>query len=554
MCIVELKKWTSVRPCDEGLLEYLEDIIGTNQYVEHIELKAKSLEELNEKRGTQVNRLKLVEKERDALDGAKQEAEKYMAKERELLKTRSILYQLFVQETQTNVNKIAASKAELDQKLEHERAKYSEHQDKVTALEAAHKQHAAALGKLRGELDKASKEFAEFERKDIKHREDLKNMKARAKKLDDKVGKDTAKQGEMAAECAAIEEEVPALEAKKVELEDRVVKEEAALDTLMESLKDEMAKIGAELYAAQAEMSPWEGKIADAKARVDVATAERTLLTTAREEATRRLSEARAGVTAAEATAAAKTEEISDAEATLEGERARATERREAEAAARTQESAATEVTREIRGRLELRRSAADAERSQGVIVQALMAAKAKGKIKGVLGRLGDLGAIDRKYDVAVSTACSALDYIVVETTADAQACVTHLRANNLGRAVQVYTLKPTLKSAGTKRLKLKYDNLLTNSAVKSNLRRYTWAWPPSSSWRSSCTCSTRWPSRRGARPRSPARRRGSSTSSSPRSRAWPWPSTTACARPPWRTTSTPRPRSRTRGGSGGAW
>jgi len=27
------------------------------------------------------------------------------------------------------------------------------------------------------------------------------------------VGKDTAKQGEMAAECAAIEEEVPALEA-----------------------------------------------------------------------------------------------------------------------------------------------------------------------------------------------------------------------------------------------------------------------------------------------------------------------------------------------------
>jgi hypothetical protein len=33
---------------------------------------------LNEKRGSQVNRLKLVEKERDALDSAKQEAEAYM--------------------------------------------------------------------------------------------------------------------------------------------------------------------------------------------------------------------------------------------------------------------------------------------------------------------------------------------------------------------------------------------------------------------------------------------------------------------------------------------
>ena len=52
-----------------------------------------------------------------------------------------------------------------------------------------------------------------------------------------------------------------------------------------------------------------------------------------------------------------------------------------------------------------------------------------------MLGRLGDLGAVDAKYDVAVSTACGALDYVVVETTADAQACVAHLRAHNLGVA-----------------------------------------------------------------------------------------------------------------------
>ena len=40
----------------------------------------------------------------------------------------------------------------------------------------------------------------------------------------------------------------------------------------------------------------------------------------------------------------------------------------------------------------------------------------------------GDLGAIDAKYDVAVSTAVGALDYIVVETTSDAQRCVEYLR------------------------------------------------------------------------------------------------------------------------------
>ena len=296
----------------------------------------------------------------------------------------------------------------------------------------------------------------------------------------------------------AIETEVPELEAKKIELESRVEKEESALDAMMESLKGEMAKIGAELDAAQRELQPWEGKIGDAKARprpsftranrgfslsvlfsllpplfilkniifsttsvlsslqlmrmsecvcewyigrpcaearVDVATTERDLMVERKEEAKRKLSEARAGAEAADVLVATKSEEIADAESTLESERERATERREAEAAAREQEQKANETTREIRGRLEQRRSAADQERSKGVIVQALMAAKTKGKIKGVLGRLGDLGAIDKKYDVAVSTACAALDYIVVETTADAQACVAHLRANNLGVA-----------------------------------------------------------------------------------------------------------------------
>lgn len=45
------------------------------------------------------------------------------------------------------------------------------------------------------------------------------------------------------------------------------------------------------------------------------------------------------------------------------------------------------------------------------------------------------MGAIDAKYDVAVSTACGPLDNIVVDTLATAQECVTYLRQHNIGRA-----------------------------------------------------------------------------------------------------------------------
>ena len=45
-----------------------------------------------------------------------------------------------------------------------------------------------------------------------------------------------------------------------------------------------------------------------------------------------------------------------------------------------------------------------------------------------------------------------------------------------LGGAVQVDPIKPKLKPPGTKLLKLKIDLLLSTSASKFNLRRYTWA------------------------------------------------------------------------------
>ena len=48
-------------------------------------------------------------------------------------------------------------------------------------------------GSVAKELERANEEFKEFERKDIKYREDVKHLKAKLKKLQDKLAKDTAK-------------------------------------------------------------------------------------------------------------------------------------------------------------------------------------------------------------------------------------------------------------------------------------------------------------------------------------------------------------------------
>lgn len=55
-------------PHEDGLLEYLEDIIGSNQYLEAIELGYQQVEAMNEQRQEKLNRVKIVEKEKDSLE------------------------------------------------------------------------------------------------------------------------------------------------------------------------------------------------------------------------------------------------------------------------------------------------------------------------------------------------------------------------------------------------------------------------------------------------------------------------------------------------------
>jgi len=53
---------------DEGLLEYLEDIIGTSGYKKPIEDAFAELDKLGEERSEKLNRLRIVEREKQALE------------------------------------------------------------------------------------------------------------------------------------------------------------------------------------------------------------------------------------------------------------------------------------------------------------------------------------------------------------------------------------------------------------------------------------------------------------------------------------------------------
>ena len=91
---IAMMKPKGATPHEEGLLEYLEDIIGSNRFLEQIAEVSKVLDGLNDQRIEKVNRMKIAERERDNLSEAKEEVEAYLNKDREVKAQNNVLYQV----------------------------------------------------------------------------------------------------------------------------------------------------------------------------------------------------------------------------------------------------------------------------------------------------------------------------------------------------------------------------------------------------------------------------------------------------------------------------
>ncbi|CAI5503547.1 unnamed protein product [Closterium sp. Naga37s-1] len=420
-------------PHDEGLLEYLEDIIGSNRYIEQIDAGAKQLEELNERRVGLVERVKHAEKDKDTLEEAKRAAEAYMVKEAQCAQWGMVGRALALRESQGKAGALGAKVAELEGTLTAEKEKcaglWEELQVKTDACEKCNTEYEA----LCGELEAARADFKEYERKDVKMREDLKHCKARLKKLADKIAKDTAKAEEVEKAAAAAETAIPELEKTAAALTPRLAEAEKKLESIQEHVRVEVERQQQQLGPLQEQLAPWEEKASAAKAKADVTRTKLSLIRDKHAAAEKQLEAVRKAIEEREVGRKQKQEQLTRMEAAVrESEAVAAASAKEEEAKAE-EEVAARAEAEAAQGRAAEMREAAAAQRSSSAILTALLQAKRDGSIPGIFGRLGDLGAIDGKYDVAISTACGALEYIVVDNIETAQACTALLRERQLG-------------------------------------------------------------------------------------------------------------------------
>lgn len=77
---------------DTGMLEFLEDIIGTYRFKEPLEKLNEKVEVLTELRVEKLHRLRIVEKEKQALEEPMQTAVQYLQTENEIINLQHELY------------------------------------------------------------------------------------------------------------------------------------------------------------------------------------------------------------------------------------------------------------------------------------------------------------------------------------------------------------------------------------------------------------------------------------------------------------------------------
>ncbi|EGO05390.1 hypothetical protein SERLA73DRAFT_101211 [Serpula lacrymans var. lacrymans S7.3] len=420
---------------EDGLLEYLEDIIGTSKYKEPIDEALVAMDRLSEDRTEKLNRLRIVEREKNALEVQKKEAEDYLRLQNDHVKALSRLWQYYLWKCLLNEDSFSKAIERIAKELADETER---NKDDITHLEMLEK-HYTERGKAYEEVKAAAavalKDLAAHEKQEVGLEERRKHATSKMKKLKKSLLDDESSRNDA---LRAISESTAKMERKKTEIDEHeanLEQEEKVLEGIRDSLKDKTQVFHNQIEVKQKELQPWTAKINAKQAEIDVATSERDALVKKADVMKEASKEAQQALEKLQSDQEAKLNELDGLKTDKKNLQ------QEIQASQRKQQDAQTRV-QDLRSKASSLRQKADeakasqqASTSQNKVLDSLTRLKQTGRIEGFHGRLGSLGTIPDKYDVAVSTACGALNNLVVDTVDQGQGCIEYLRKQNIGRA-----------------------------------------------------------------------------------------------------------------------
>ncbi|KAF9763737.1 Structural maintenance of chromosomes protein 4 [Nosema granulosis] len=410
----EIESIAMMKP-KEGLLVFLEDIIGTSVLKNQIEEKQKEIEESSRKIEEIKTTLAFVKKDFDHAEELKNENENALKKRVEYLSMKVENREVKKELLRREIQRMKESKESLEEEMEELKSKNEETRKIFAVYEEKYKKVKKELNGKEEAFLAAKREFKQAERqKELQKREEEKRKKLQKQKEEERKRREMKKQEieGMKKEMQENEEELKEMEESRKVKAGKLAKEEKKIkkgdlkilkekeDFLMKLL-DKKAKISHERSKLKVEIEIKSKEIE----RLNKSVApKREKIRSSENSVREKIRSSENSLSLLEEKYAALEKDISLTQKELQKRKntfQEATQKKE-------MDKREEEMMRHFKG------------------------------VPGVLGRLMDVGRISPEYDTALRTACSRLNNIIVDTTATADKVMEIIKKKNIPRSTVI--------------------------------------------------------------------------------------------------------------------
>lgn len=418
---------------DDGLLEYLEDIIGTSSYKEPINEGTKKIDELNDVCVEKERRFEFVEKSKDELEEPKQKALEYLAREKEFLIQRSTFLQYSLRDDQAHLEDRLAELEQLQAKMDEAKKESSQEKAKSKELHSERDKLTKDLDATNDEITESKKSFKKIEREKVSMEEKIKHMENSKKKAEKSLEAHKFSIGSAETTLTTSEQNLAEYTKEEEQLKVQLQTEKDELEKIKLELSDKTKQLSQQVDKLQQELQPWKDQIDKNQGELDIKNSELEMLKKQLQGVEGQQNKLQEALTEKKDLIDAGKKQIS----TLHQEKKHVSSQiklgeGEVNDARKKLHVMETQLA-SARQKAEDAKSRVRSTESRNRMLNALTHLRDSGRLEGFHGRLGDLGIIPDRYDVAVSTGGGSLEDMVVDTVECAQQCIAYIRKNGLG-------------------------------------------------------------------------------------------------------------------------
>ncbi|CAG9573537.1 conserved hypothetical protein [Leishmania major strain Friedlin] len=423
---IALMKPKAEKEGEEGLLEYLDDLIGTSQFVGRISDMTATAETAQLARLEALDKERKLKAEREALDEAKNSTLSFVTKDNQLQKTLIVMCQLRMRGIEERLEEPRRLLTEIDERIRSMEKEVVQRRDEKAQAEeafAAAKKHVAEAQRGRDAV-RARRQSAEAHLEQVKSGADQEE-KAR-KKVADQLRKAKEELQRAVLHQQDAEREAAIHQQNHNEAVEAVATLQLEHDTLAEELLPRLRPLRQQLEEKKKHRAPYARAVTEAKEQLRTVRSRLGGLADSVAKKQQQVKDLAALTTRSTARVAELERLLRDSDSKDLQEEVLRVQDQIGESARRKYA-----INNSIQ---ELKNAYRDGEADD----RAMEFLLAQRSLKGYYGTLRQLGRIDDQYDIAAGVSSNAWGFHVVEDRQTATEALMLLKQNNIGRATMM--------------------------------------------------------------------------------------------------------------------